>query len=103
MGLAQHGPSSHADDELWSRMWEVDEPTAIDLLISLEISSVWDRSRRARRLRRYQDEPRDVFEKMVRLTGPGTRWWTNIDLTRWNPVTQHTSTPWSSARATALS
>jgi len=25
-------------DELWSRMWEVDEPTAIELLISLEVS-----------------------------------------------------------------
>src|ERR1700739_3304775 len=25
-------------DELWSRLWEVDEPTAIELLISLEVS-----------------------------------------------------------------
>lgn len=77
-------------DELWGRMWEVDEPTAIELLISLEASGSRDRSRRARRLRRYQDEPRDIFAEMARLTGPGTRWWTNTDLSTWNPVTQHT-------------
>src|SRR5215469_171670 len=35
-------------DELWSRMWEVDEPTAIDLLIRLEASCTRDPSRRAR-------------------------------------------------------
>ena len=77
-------------DELWSRMWEVDEPTAIELLISLEAGSARDRSRRARRLRRYQDEPQDIFAEVARLTGPGTRWWTNTDLTTWNPITQHT-------------
>lgn len=77
-------------DELWSRMWEVDEPTAIELLISLEAGSNRDRSRRARRLQRFQDDPRDVFAELTMLTGPGTRWWTNTDLTTWNPVTQHT-------------
>jgi len=77
-------------DELWSRLWEIDEPTAIDLLISLEASGIQDRSRRARRLRRYQDEPEDIFAELARLTGPGTRWWTNTDLSEWNPVTQHT-------------
>jgi hypothetical protein len=77
-------------DELWSRLWEVDEPTAIDLLISLEASGVQDRSRRARRLRRYQNEPGDILSEIARLTGPGTRWWTNTDLTTWNPITQHT-------------
>lgn len=77
-------------DELWSRMWEVDEPTAIELLISLEASGTLDRSRRARRLRRYQGEPGHIFGELARLTGPGTRWWTNTDLTTWNPVTQHT-------------
>ena len=64
--------------------------TAIELLVSLEASGAGDRSRRARRLRRYQDEPSDVFAEVARLTGPGTRWWTNTDLTTWNPVTQHT-------------
>jgi hypothetical protein len=77
-------------DDLWSRLWEVDQPTAIELLISLEASSAQDPSRRARRLRRYQDEPWDIFAEMARLIGPGTRWWTNTDLTAWNPVTQHT-------------
>jgi hypothetical protein len=77
-------------DELWSRLWEVDEPAAVELLISLEASGVQDRSRQARRLRRYQSEPRDIFAELARLTGPGTRWWTNTDLTTWNPVTQHT-------------
>jgi hypothetical protein len=77
-------------DELWDRLWEVDEPTAIDLLVSLETSGVQDRSRHARRLRRYQGEPSDMFAELARLTGPGTRWWTNTDLTSWNPITQHT-------------
>jgi hypothetical protein len=77
-------------DELWSRMWEVDEATAIELLISLEAGGSQDRSRRARRLRRYQDEPQDIFAELARLTGPGTRWWTNTDLSTWNPITQHT-------------
>ena len=77
-------------DEMWSRMWEVDERAAIDLLISLEDSNVQDRSRRARRLRRYQDDPDDIFAELARLIGPGTRWWTNTDLTTWNPITQHT-------------
>jgi hypothetical protein len=77
-------------DELWSRMWEVDESTAINLLVSLEVTSTQDPSRRARRLLRYQDEPGDVFEEIARLTGPGTRWWTNTDLATWNPITQHT-------------
>jgi hypothetical protein len=77
-------------DEMWSRMWEVDERTAIELLISLEAGNAQDRSRRARRLRRYQDEPRDIFAELARLTGPGTRWWANTDLTTWNPITQHT-------------
>jgi hypothetical protein len=76
-------------DELWSRLWEVDEPAAVQLLVSLEVSGTRDSSRRARRLRRYQDEPGDVFAEMARLTGPGTRWWTNTDLSAWNPVTQH--------------
>lgn len=77
-------------DELWSRLWEVDEPTAIELLISLEAGGAQDRSRRARRLRRYQDYPEEIFAEVARLTGPGTRWWTNTDLTTWNPITQHT-------------
>ena len=77
-------------DEMWCRLWEVDEPTAIELLVSLEASGAGDRSRRARRLRRYQDDPREIFAEMARLAGPGTRWWTNTDLTTWNPVTQHT-------------
>jgi hypothetical protein len=83
--------SAPADaDELWSRLWEVDEPVAIDLLISLEASTAQDFSRRARRLRSNQAEPRGVFEEIAGLTGPGTRWWTNTDLTTWNTVTQHT-------------
>ncbi len=39
--------------------------------------------------RRYPDDPRELFDEMARLTGPGTRWWTNTDLSRWNPITQH--------------
>ncbi len=77
-------------DELWSRLWEIDEPTAVELLVSLEASSSQDYSRRARRIQRYQDDPAEIFAEMASLIGPGTRWWTNTDLSTWNPVTQHT-------------
>lgn len=77
-------------DEMWSRMWEVDEATAIELLITLEAGRNRDRSRRARRLQRFQADARGVFAELAMLTGPGTRWWTNTDLTTWNPITQHT-------------
>jgi len=77
-------------DEMWSRMWEVDEPTAIELLITLEAGGNRDHSRRARRLQRFQADPRGVFGELAILTGPGSRWWTNTDLTTWNPITQHT-------------
>lgn len=40
---------------------------------------------------RYEEaKARQVFEAMVRLLGPGTRWWANTDLMAWNPVTRHT-------------
>jgi hypothetical protein len=77
-------------DELWDRMWEVEELAAIELLVNLEASSTQDRSRRARRLQRFQGDPRDIFAELTSLTGPGTRWWTNTDLDTWNPITQHT-------------
>lgn len=32
---------------------------------------------------------RDVFGKLAELLGHGTRWWTNTDLSSWNPVTRH--------------
>jgi hypothetical protein len=75
---------------LMSLLWEVDEAVAVGLLASLAGSSGPNRVRRRRLRRGYAAEPRDIWEEMVRLTGAGTRWWTNTDLTRWNPVTQHT-------------
>jgi hypothetical protein len=87
--LPAAGPPADPD-ELWSRMWEVDERAAMELLIGLEASSARDRSRRARRLWRYQQEPADILAELARLTGPDTRWWVNTDLTTWNPITQHT-------------
>jgi len=65
-------------------------PAAVPDVVFGAVSDAADRSRRARRLRRYQDEPRDIFAEVASLTGPGTRWWTNTDLSTWNPVTQHT-------------
>jgi hypothetical protein len=74
---------------LMSLLWEVDEPAVIELLTSLAGSTGPNRLRRRMR-QRHPDEPRDIFAEMARLTGPDTRWWTNTDLTRWNPITQHT-------------
>jgi len=74
-------------DALWELLWEVDEPTAIGVLTDLAASA---RSSRPRRSLRSQGRPEDVFAEIGRLTGPGSRWWTNTDLTNWNPVTQHT-------------
>jgi hypothetical protein len=87
----RHPVSIPADgDALMSRMWEVDEPAAIGLLTSLADSTRSNRPRRRRSRRGYQDDPQGVFADMARLLGPGTRWWTNTDLTTWNPITQHT-------------
>lgn len=74
---------------LMSRLWEVDEPAAIALLTTLADSTRSTRPRR-HQWRRYEDEPQDIFAEMADLTGPDTRWWTNTDLSRWNPITQHT-------------
>jgi len=73
-------------DALMSRMWEVDESAAIGLLTQLAGRT---RQRRHRLQRLRQEEPVDVFAEISSLTGPATRWWTNTDLTRWNPITQH--------------
>jgi len=74
---------------LMERMWEVDEPAAIGLLTTLAASTQPSRPRRHHPGRRYEDEPQDIFAEIASLTGPDTRWWTNTDLTRWNPITQH--------------
>jgi|SRR5271165_839616 len=76
-------------DALISRMWEIDEAEAIALLVNLAFSTRADRPRQHFLRRRNDDDPQDVFDEMARLIGPGTRWWTNTDLTRWNQVTQH--------------
>jgi hypothetical protein len=73
-------------DALLSRMWEVDENEAIGLLSELAGST---RPHGHLLRRRQQQDPQDVFAELVSLTGPDTRWWTNTDLTRWNPITQH--------------
>jgi hypothetical protein len=75
---------------LMSLMWEVDEDVAVGLLASLAGSSGPNRVRHRHLRRSYAAEPQDIFAEMARLTGPGTRWWTNTDLTSWNPITQHT-------------
>jgi hypothetical protein len=79
-----------ADAEaLMSRMWEVDEPAAVELLSSLAGSGPHNGQRRHRLRRRYPNDPVGIFQELAGLIGPGTRWWTNTDLTRWNPITQH--------------
>jgi hypothetical protein len=86
-GDADWSVSMPADgDALMSRLWEVDGGTAIEVLTELAGSA---RPRRHHLRRIQQQEPEDVFAEMVRLTGPGASWWTNTDLTRWNPITQH--------------
>lgn len=73
-------------DALMSRLWEVDASTAIGVLAELAGSS----RPRQRHLRRMQQQgPQDILAEMARLTGSGARWWTNTDLTKWNPITQH--------------
>jgi hypothetical protein len=73
-----------------SRMWELDEPAAVELLARLSDSTRSNRPRRRRLRRAYQEDPEDIFAEMASLFGPGARWWTNTDLTTWNPITQHT-------------
>jgi hypothetical protein len=76
-------------DALMSLLWEIDEGTAIELLVSLAGGAARRHVSHSQR-RRYPDDPYDLFDEMARLAGSGARWWTNTDLTRWNPVTQHT-------------
>jgi hypothetical protein len=87
----RHPVSVPADgDALMSRMWELDEPAAVELLASLCDSTRSNRPRRRRLRRGYQDDAQDIFAEMASLFGSGARWWTNTDLTTWNPITQHT-------------
>jgi len=76
-------------DALISLLWEIDEPAAIELLATLAGGAARNRLSHRQR-RRYPDDPHDLFAEMASLAGPGTRWWTNTDLTQWNPITQHT-------------
>jgi hypothetical protein len=79
-----------ADGEaLMSRMWEVDESAAIELLTSLAASTRSNRPRGHRLRRAYEAQPQDVFAEVAGLIGSGARWWTNTDLSRWSPITQH--------------
>jgi hypothetical protein len=73
---------------LMDLMWEVDQATALGLLTGLVVANRPRRTRH-RDLRPPQPEPRDVFDEVARLIGPAARWWTNTDLSRWNPVTVH--------------
>jgi hypothetical protein len=75
---------------LMSLMWEVEAAAALELLASLAGTSGPSRVRQRHLRRSYAAEPRDIFAELAGLTGPGTRWWTNTDLTNWNPITQHT-------------
>lgn len=87
----RHPVSIPADGmALMSRMWGVDEPAVFELLASLAASTRSNRPRRRRLRRGYQDDPEDIFAEMASLTGPEACWWTNTDLTTWNPITQHT-------------
>lgn len=73
---------------LMSLMWEVDEPAAIELLMNLVAAG---RPKRLRHQdpRRFLPAPEDIFDEIAGLIGPAARWWTNTDLTNWNPVTTH--------------
>lgn len=74
-------------DALMSQLWEIDEPTAIDLLTTLADATGAPRPHRRQFRRRYQQEPQDVFAEIASLMGADAQWWTSTDLTTWNPVT----------------
>jgi hypothetical protein len=74
-------------DALMERLWEIDETTALGLLASLAGSKP---QRRQHHFRQRYPDPEDVFTEVAGLIGPETRWWTNTDLSQWNPITQHT-------------
>jgi hypothetical protein len=56
-----------------SRMWELDEPAAVELLASLCDSTRSNRPRRRRLRRGYQDDAQDIFAEMASLFGSGDR------------------------------
>jgi hypothetical protein len=71
--------------EFLARLDEVDGDTALRLLTSLATTTLAYSTPG-----RYDPEKAgEVLSALSRLLGPGTRWWTNTDLTSWNPVTRH--------------
>ncbi len=76
----------YTPDELAGRLGEIDEDGALRRLISTASTTLAYHSRG-----RYDEaKASEVFGSLLRLLGHGTRWWTNTDLTGWNPVTRHT-------------
>ncbi|WP_214320437.1 hypothetical protein [Nonomuraea sediminis] len=72
-------------DELSSRLGEIDQAGALRRLVSIASTTLAYHSRG-----RYDEaKARQVFGSLLRLLGHGTHWWTNTDLTSWNPVTRH--------------
>ncbi len=73
-------------DELMARLWEIDEAAATDRLAGLIGTSLAYGTRG----RRAPGEAGQLAADLAGLLGGAARWWSNTDLTSWNPVTRHT-------------
>lgn len=83
-GDAAQAPQNVA--QLRPLLRHVDQNEAIEVLVGMTSTTLAYRV-----AGRYAaDKARQVYDQLARLLGRQTRWWTNTNLTSWNPVTRHT-------------
>lgn len=83
-GRPPQGPQDAA--QLHDRLSELDQEVALAVLVETTSETLAYRMKG-----RYSEgTTREVFDRLADLLGRQTRWWSNTDLTGWNPVTRHT-------------
>jgi hypothetical protein len=72
--------------QLHDRLSELDQDAALAVLVETSSQTLAYRMKG-----RYSEgKAQEVFGRLADLLGHQTRWWSNTDLTGWDPVTRHT-------------
>ncbi|WP_433313308.1 hypothetical protein [Micromonospora chersina] len=82
-----HPPQAPQDAaQLQDRLSELDQEAALSVLVETSSETLAYRTKG-----RYSKvKAREVFGRLADLLGHQTRWWSNTDLTGWDPVSRHT-------------
>ncbi|MFG2168564.1 hypothetical protein [Micromonospora chersina] len=82
-----HPPKAPQDAaQLRDRLAELDQEAALSVLVETSSETLAYRMKG-----RYPKvKAREVFSRLADLLGRQTRWWSNTDLTGWDPVSRHT-------------